>query len=331
MVSFRVVALLSSVVVAAGRHATHLNPTSSPVAPVGARCAGATACERLEAEESSLLQRGAFPGLDALKNVVDTVAGVSNDVQGRLSEVISKGLNVATSTVEQTLQSVDQEVDALMQTCNATFDKFQAAADINGSLGDNITRFQELLNATLGQAITTFQSVNDKVHGVQSTMEMLLQKLGQSDLAETLNSSIATASSRMSSLTESMEMALSDAAVVTESQAIEVLDKVNSALAAGSESASGFANSLQDSLKDFADGLKKLIAEKLPEDKQAIVSQPLDKILEKASASCEKLKGAVTSLASEVQESSKIVTGSVKAVGQKGFWGHIGDFFSGLR
>eukprot|EP00440_Ansanella_granifera_P045775 gb/GFBE01049586.1/.p1 GENE.gb/GFBE01049586.1/~~gb/GFBE01049586.1/.p1 ORF type:complete len:319 (+),score=101.16 gb/GFBE01049586.1/:1-957(+) len=300
------------------------------------RAAEVQSCEYgCDAEEASLLQgklqaKDDFPDFGALKDVVGSVVGAANDVQDQLSAVLKQGLSTATSSVKTALQTVDDKVDALTEACNVTFAEFKAAADINGSLGDNITKFQKLLNSTVGKAVPVYEGINNDVSAVLSTMMTLLDKLGQGDLSESMNVTMTRATTKMHSLSDSAKAALSDTASLAESEVVGTLEKVNTAMEAGAGLASEFADSLESSMKDFTDGLKKEIAQKLPQDQQETLTEPLDSLLQMAFATFEKLKRALAGLASDVEESSKTVTESVEAVASKGFFGHIKDFFSGL-
>lgn len=283
--------------------------------------------ENCESDDTQLLQasqgRSSERGFPDLGDAFKKASGALS----KLGNVAEKGVEAITTKVESVLDDVDGQLGKVETACNNSFKAFDKAASANGTMSENITKLQGLVNGTMGDFLKLFASFNDKLTGAIDTASSSLKLAGQADLADELNTSVSAAVGKLRSVSDAGKAVVSNTAEASAEKASEQIPKVKAAIQSLSGKASEFATQLVDSFRKTSDQLLEFAKSKLPKEGQKALGKPLAKMIEKAQATAEKFKKAVEITSGELGRSADTVA---QTLSSPGFFGHVKDFFSHL-
>jgi ElaB/YqjD/DUF883 family membrane-anchored ribosome-binding protein len=255
------------------------------------------------------------------------MAKKATGVMDKLGDVVGEGVKSVTGKVDDVLDKVNKQIGTIEESCNKSLRSFDDAADVNGTMAENITKFQGLVNGTIGKYLKLYASFSDKLTGTFDSASSTLKLAGQGDLADDLNASISSAMDKLASLSEAGQEVMSKAAETSEEKASEEIPKVKSAIQASVGTANDFAVALIDSFRKVSDQLLELMESKVPKEAQDAVRKPLAEMIKKAQVTAEKLKKALTMTSDGLDRSADTVS---QSLGSPGFFGKIKDFFGNL-
>jgi len=304
----------------------------------------AQAAPACEADDSALLQEktlshvtlgestqakanAKIPDLSALKDafgsVVDKVADFAN-----------KGVEQVTDKLGTVLGEADKGVLEMAKKCNASLKAFDDAADLNASVGENITRLKTLVGSTLGKLGPLYDSTSKQVSSGFDTAKTLLKPIGLDDEAEKLGKCAESAADHLSTLKEKAAAALGELQEVTEDTLDPALDKMTTQLEDAKSTAADFAGKFDETFSDFVASFTKAVTGKLPAGQQETLGAKIESaaksMTDKVHLLSVHLQSMVEDVSAGAAKSAQSIRKDVKEVTSPGFFGSIGNFFKNL-
>eukprot|EP00930_Biecheleria_cincta_P069739 TRINITY_DN57445_c0_g1_i1.p1 TRINITY_DN57445_c0_g1~~TRINITY_DN57445_c0_g1_i1.p1 ORF type:complete len:319 (-),score=75.56 TRINITY_DN57445_c0_g1_i1:548-1504(-) len=283
-------------------------------------------CESDESDEAQLLQASKTQASVNFPDLGDVLKKASGALT-KVGDVAEIGVKTIAATVDGVLSDVNGQLGKIEAFCNASFKAFDMAASVNGTVSDNITKFERLVNDTIGNFLKLFASFKDNLTEAVDTASSTLELAGQGDLAEKLNTSMSAAVSQLSSLADVGQAVVSKAVETSAEKASEQIPNVKTAIQNLVGATGEFATKLIDSFREASDQLLKFVKSKVPKESQEALGKPLAEMLEKARFTAERLKKTVALTSEGLDRSADTVAMSAQSLSSRGFFGKLEDFF----